>query len=187
MGPGLGAACLEPHLSGSCRSVPSTGWLLICTTLKLLLCCTQPGKNATAAQLVGINLNAQHVQTLTLTVHCSCCCSLCVFADLSSDQHVLFAGCSCNSAWQQAGMSELCSRQPQARLGNVIGHPGNSGKHAFHKQDTVSMAAFSCTNQPDRQNCKHACLDQCITLAELTVVNKLQLSSFTNPSGLLSL
>ena len=80
------------------------------------------------------------------------------FTNMSSDQHMLFAGCSCNSAWQQAGMSELCSRQPQARLGNVTGHPGNSGKHAFHKQDTVSMAAFSCTNQPDRQNCKHACL-----------------------------
>jgi len=150
MGPGLGAACLEPHLPGSCRSVPSTGWLLICITLKLL-CCTQLGKNVTAALLFG-SLNAQHVHSVyqALTWRCTALAAACIVSPtlvLSSDQHMLFAGCSRNSAWQQAGMSELCSRQPQARLGNVTGHPGNSGKHAFYKQDRMSMAAFICTNQ----------------------------------------
>lgn len=82
MGPGLGAACLEPHLPGLCRFVPTTGWLLICITLKLH-CCAQLGKNIVAALLFGFSHNTQHARSLTSIVHCFCCCSLCILSPTS--------------------------------------------------------------------------------------------------------
>ena len=41
---------------------------------------------------------------------------------------MMIAGCYCDFAWQETGLLELGSRQPQARPGHVFGHSGYGGK-----------------------------------------------------------